>query len=101
MAFAWQSKGYLVNDADALFKLSIADNKKQFKQNYHKALFDFVTVKQDGQSFLVNHAFAAQYADKMGAGIRSEKPDVREQTRRPPKPRRKNAKKFQPRRKLR
>ena len=65
MAFAWQSKGYLVNDADALFILSNADNKKQFKKSYRKALYDFEVVTHDGQSCLVNHAFAEQYADKM------------------------------------
>jgi hypothetical protein len=65
MAFAWQSRGYLVNDADALFKLANADNKKQFRKSYRSALFDFEVVTHDGQSCLVNHAFAEQYAQKM------------------------------------
>ena len=65
MAFAWQSKGYLVDDFDALFKLSNADNRKQFRKSYRKALYDFEVVTHDGESCLVNHAFAEQYADKM------------------------------------
>ena len=65
MAFAWQNRGYLVNDADALFKLSNDDNKKRFKKSYRKALYDFEVVTHDGESCLVNHAFAEQYRDKM------------------------------------
>jgi hypothetical protein len=65
MAFAWQSKGFLVNDTDALFKLSNADNKKQFRNSYRTALYDFEVVTLNGKSCLVNHAFAEQYADKM------------------------------------
>ena len=65
MAFAWQSKGYLVNDDDTLFKLANADNKKQFKKSYLKALYDFEVVMHDGESCLVNHAFSEQYAEKM------------------------------------
>jgi|SRR6266850_303920 len=65
MAFAWQNRGSLVNDADALFKLANADNKKQFKKSYRRALYDFEAVTRDGESCLVNHAFAEQYAEKM------------------------------------
>jgi len=65
MAFAWQSKGYLVNDTDALFELSRASSKPKFKKEMHKALFDFTEVEQDGQSYLVNPGMAQQYAEKM------------------------------------
>jgi len=65
MAYAWQSRGYLVNDTDALFKLSGASSKPRFKKEMHKALFDFEVVTHDGQSCLVNHAMVQQHAEKM------------------------------------
>jgi hypothetical protein len=65
MAFAWEDKGRLSHDLDALFILARASSKKQFKRDIRKALYDFVEVNESGQSFLVNRGMAQQYADKM------------------------------------
>lgn len=64
VAYAWQGKGYLVNDPRVLFKLSNADDKKKFKREMHKALHGFEQVEKDGLPHLVNQQMADQYAEK-------------------------------------
>lgn len=64
VAYAWQGKGYLVNDPHVLFKLSNADDKKKFKREMHKALHGFEQVEKDGLPHLVNQQMADQYAEK-------------------------------------
>jgi Bifunctional DNA primase/polymerase, N-terminal/Primase C terminal 1 (PriCT-1) len=67
LAYAWQGKGYLVNDPHVLFKLSNATSKKRFKGELHKALHDFEQVEKDGLPHLVNQRMADQFAEKADA----------------------------------
>jgi hypothetical protein len=65
MAFAWQSRGYLRNDRDALFTLSRATSKPKFQREMLVALYDFEEVIEGGKSCLLNRGMAQEYADKM------------------------------------
>jgi hypothetical protein len=67
LAYAWQDKGYLVNDPRVLFRLSNAENKKRFLGEMHKALHGFEQVEKDGLPHLVNQRMADQYAEKSDA----------------------------------
>jgi hypothetical protein len=64
LAYAWQGKGFLVDDPHVLFKLSNAEDKKKFKREMYKALHGFEKVEKDGLHYLVNQQMADQYAEK-------------------------------------
>jgi len=65
LALAWQNGGRLLNDYDYLAREANASNRKRFKQDVLKVLFDFEPVSDRGQSYLINREMVAEYAEKL------------------------------------
>ncbi len=62
LGYAWLNHGKLPDDPDELAGMARAFSKARFKKEWHLALYDFLEVRDCGDSYLINRKLAAKHA---------------------------------------